>query len=126
MKPKRIQRQRTKGWRMPANTVSVTRPGKWGNPFIIINEEGFPWVTDSRDPSMPVLNMNRAAEAIGGTEFKRDMTWDEADRAVVALYRQHCIDTLPDLTPLRGKDLACWCKPGAPCHADVLLELANA
>lgn len=26
---------------------------------------------------------------------------------------------------LRGKDLACWCKPGAPCHADVLLEIAN-
>lgn len=29
------------------------------------------------------------------------------------------------LEPLRGKDLACWCKPGEPCHADVLLELAN-
>jgi hypothetical protein len=26
---------------------------------------------------------------------------------------------------LRGKDLACFCKEGAPCHADVLLELAN-
>lgn len=31
--PKRIQRKRTKGWTMPPNTVSVTRPGKWGNPF---------------------------------------------------------------------------------------------
>jgi hypothetical protein len=31
----------------------------------------------------------------------------------------------PDLTPLRGKRLACWCAPGAPCHADVLIELAN-
>ncbi len=26
---------------------------------------------------------------------------------------------------LRGKNLACWCKPGQPCHADVLLEIAN-
>jgi hypothetical protein len=26
---------------------------------------------------------------------------------------------------LRGKDLACWCKEGSPCHADILLELAN-
>lgn len=26
---------------------------------------------------------------------------------------------------LRGKNLACWCKPGEPCHADVLLEIAN-
>ena len=29
------------------------------------------------------------------------------------------------LTPLRGKDLACWCALDKPCHADVLLELAN-
>lgn len=30
-----------------------------------------------------------------------------------------------DISVLRGKSLACWCKPGEPCHADVLLELAN-
>jgi hypothetical protein len=35
--PKRIQRKRVKGWRMPENTVSVTRPGKWGNPYRIID-----------------------------------------------------------------------------------------
>lgn len=29
------------------------------------------------------------------------------------------------LSVLRGKNLACWCKVGDPCHADVLLELAN-
>jgi Domain of unknown function (DUF4326) len=27
---------------------------------------------------------------------------------------------------LRGKNLACWCKLGNPCHADVLLRWANA
>jgi hypothetical protein len=26
---------------------------------------------------------------------------------------------------LRGKNLACWCEPGAPCHADVLMKVAN-
>lgn len=26
---------------------------------------------------------------------------------------------------LRGKNLACWCKPGEDCHADILLEIAN-
>ena len=26
---------------------------------------------------------------------------------------------------LRGKNLACWCRPGEPCHADVLLRIAN-
>lgn len=30
-----------------------------------------------------------------------------------------------ELTKLRGKNLACWCKSDAPCHADVLLEIAN-
>lgn len=30
---KRIQQKRTKGWRMPPNTISVARPGKRGNPF---------------------------------------------------------------------------------------------
>lgn len=39
MMPKRIQRKRTKGWRMPEGAVSVTRPGNWGNPFKV-NEYG--------------------------------------------------------------------------------------
>jgi len=34
MRPKRIQRKRVLGWRMPENTVYVGRPTKWGNPFI--------------------------------------------------------------------------------------------
>lgn len=33
---------------------------------------------------------------------------------------------MPDLSELRGHDLACWCPLDQPCHADVLLELANA
>jgi hypothetical protein len=32
---------------------------------------------------------------------------------------------LEELPALRGKDLLCWCPPGKPCHAAVLLELAN-
>ena len=32
------------------------------------------------------------------------------------------LDALPSL---RGKNLACWCAPGRPCHADVLIEIAN-
>ena len=31
--PKRIQRKRTKGWRLPEGAICVTHPGKWGNPF---------------------------------------------------------------------------------------------
>ncbi len=32
-RPIRIRLSRTKGWRMPENTVVVARPSKWGNPF---------------------------------------------------------------------------------------------
>jgi hypothetical protein len=85
--PERIQRKRSKGWRMPENTVSVTRPGKWGNPF----EVG------------PELS---AAEA-------------------VRLFEENILPGLP-VHELRGKNLACFCPLGSPCHADLLLRSANA
>ncbi len=51
----------------------------------------------------------------------------DGDRAAcVALFRADAEKWPTDrLAPLRGKDLACWCAPGDPCHADVLIELAN-
>ncbi len=42
----------------------------------------------------------------------------------LARYRDQAIGCLP-IEDLRGKDLACWCALDQPCHADVLLELAN-
>ena len=33
MKPERVQLRRSKGWRMPPNTIKVGRSGKWGNRF---------------------------------------------------------------------------------------------
>lgn len=46
---------------------------------------------------------------------------------VPAVLRFACeVPPLLDLTPLRGKNLACWCRADQECHADVLLELANA
>lgn len=47
---------------------------------------------------------------------------------VVEAYRLWILRGNPlrnDMHELRGKDLVCWCAP-LPCHADVLLELANA
>lgn len=98
--PRRIQRRRTKGWRMPPNTVSVCRPGKFGNPFA---------VTDERTQ----------AEAVAA--FR---TWLTVDGCTAGLpeRKQQILESLHEL---RGKNLACFCKEGTPCHADVLLELAN-
>jgi len=82
--------------KLPDNAVYVGRPTKWGNPFII------------NDPLLP-----------RGLEQKRQMVIDE--------YRRYILDRpsmLADLPELKGKDLVCWCAP-LPCHADVLLELAN-
>ena len=95
MKPKRIQRKRTKGWKMPPNTVYVGRPSIWGNPYR---------VTDY------------AVRQFAVDDF----------RNLVLNYSY----TYPPLSQireqLRGKDLACWCPLDQPCHADVLLEIANA
>lgn len=110
--PKRIQRKRTKGWRMPTNTVSVTRPGRWGNPYFpgCGRARGFFDRTltlchhDVRDPRVQVKWFGELMEQ------KRSDNPEEFDAY---------------LAPLRGKDLACWCPLDQPCHADVLLELAN-
>jgi hypothetical protein len=91
-RPVRIQLSRKKGWRMPPNTVKVTRPGRWGNPF-------------------RVAGAYTAAQAVA--DFKAQLLSDprKVDDAIAHL---------------RGKNLACWCALDQPCHADVLLKVANA
>lgn len=98
--PVRIQRRRMKGWRMPENTVSVCRPGKWGNPFLV----------------GPERTQREAVEC-----FQAWLTTPHIT-AGIPEKKQAILDGLESL---RGKNLACWCKPGTPCHADVLLHLAN-
>jgi hypothetical protein len=93
-RPRRVQLSRKKGWRMPANTVSVARPGKWGNRFRVGDDV----------PGMPGEPMD-ALDAVHNFQLFQASTLD--------------------VTPLRGKNLACWCRLDQPCHADVLLELAN-
>jgi hypothetical protein len=106
--PVRIQLRRTKGWEMPPNTVKVDRTTKWGNPFVV--GETYPIVEEGY------------SEPIGQSKIA------SIEDAVYA-FRPWCDEYMAqwgDLEPLRGKNLACWCAPGSPCHADVLLELANA
>ena len=120
--PQRIQLSRRKGWRMPENTVSVARPGRWGNPFRILNEEGWPLITRVDGSGC----FNKREHGPGAVPAGEGTNWDNVHAHAVELFRERAVDGLPDLTPLRGKNLACWCALDQPCHADVLLELANA
>lgn len=90
---------------MPENTVKVDRSTKWGNPFRV-------------GSIVYVAGMSR--QAILDSEHS------------VAMYRQHVNHPIANILfretvrkELAGKNLACWCKPGEVCHADVLLEIAN-
>jgi hypothetical protein len=77
----------------------------------------------SETNKLSVVNVARPTK--WGNPFRVD-TMRDASQAVAAYRDRLMRDRLSEeLGELRGKNLACWCKPGAPCHADVLLELAN-
>ena len=120
MKPIRIQRERTKGWKMPPNTIYAGRPTILGNPFIGPNA------------------------AVAFRAFSRMiMQGHETARALLLLYDQMgYIPVVPGMIAVlsdmyypekfrkaigaaRGKNLACFCPIDRPCHADVLLDIAN-
>lgn len=103
-RPERIQRKRQRGWKKPDNTVCVTRGTFWGNPFVI-------------RPDLP------AGQKFG--QYYAVHTVQDA----LDCYREY-LDELPELKAkarrtLKGKNLACWCHPSEPCHADILLQIAN-
>lgn len=113
MTPKRIQLSREKGWRLPANAVKVDRTTSYGNPYVI---------GDKMDMKMVRRwgwNISAAGQKIvcedatmAVRRFAHALQWDEAIH-----------DWLRE--KLGGKDLACWCRPDEPCHADKLLAIAN-
>lgn len=114
--PERIQRRRTKGWRMPEGAVYVGRPSKWGNPFQVVALPGGFWT---------VVDDN-------GVDYREPYTgWADKSYAVLKAVRLFYADVKGELAPypplseLHGKDLVCWCPLDQACHADVLLELAN-
>ncbi len=155
MSPQRIQRQRIAGWRMPDNTVYVGRPTQWGNPFVFRNESrglvhygpqhlerfGREWDYEGRCSGHGASHdMWFSADDI----VKTDVRWGTREE-LVELFRLtltaptfgmrmaypsrkgHFLKvTVDDIRrEMAGKNLACWCKPGDACHADVLLEIAN-
>jgi hypothetical protein len=151
--PKRIQMTRQRPWRHEhPDAVIVARPGPWGNPFRvgetqlrsprIDGREG--WEIEDRlhktsGTREPFHHSDYTLREDGSKRYRvtwhdvRDATLDEC----VALYREYVTGEhdLLDWRPrpridairaaLAGRDLACWCPLDQPCHADVLLALAN-
>src|SRR5690554_1957454 len=115
---KRIQRKRTKGWRMPENTVYVGRPSKWGNPFRLTKDG----VIECYVPHRRVPGHWIDWSLTGGFNMEDILELYERwlNRELLAY-----VHIPPDVEELRGKDLACWCKEGEPCHGDVLIEYLN-
>lgn len=121
-KPKRIQRKRTKGFKLaeatdnPNGVVYVGRGTKWSNPFTIEKTESNVFQVVYRNKSnnliwsIPLLDKDVAFDNL--LEHYRGYMHDYLGKDYIS---EH----------LKGKDLACFCPLDSPCHADVLLELAN-
>ena len=121
--PDRIQLRRTGGWQKPPGAVAVTRPGKWGNPFVVLRDVN------------EAARRRKVKDLMWGVYYRGQMLvrWDTKELATldaVGRYRQLLFES-PAMAAearaeLAGKDLGCWCKPGDPCHADALMLFANA
>jgi hypothetical protein len=115
-KPMRVQHKRTKGWRLPENTVIVSRPTIWGNP----------WTIESvRDSGLFRPGQERKVAVDCYRDWLGEHGTRTEDFPIYKKLEAQRAKILRRLPELRGKNLACWCKEGEICHADVLLELAN-
>jgi hypothetical protein len=115
---KRIQRKRTKGWRMPENATYVGRPSKFGNPFKLTPDG---WILYYKQNKL-----------IGDPWCYWSETGGHSLEDIILLYEKWITGKLPkwlpkvpDISTLKGKDLVCWCPLDRPCHADILLKLLN-
>lgn len=117
---KRIQRKRTKGWKMPENSKYIGRPTKWGNPFKL-TDDGYimcysigrkkldPWIIWSATGGFTLTDIVELYER-----------WIKAE-----LYNFEFLPAPPSIIELKGMDLACFCSLSSPCHADVLIKLLS-
>ena len=107
--PRRIQRKRTRGWKMPPNTVYVGRPTMWGNHAPI---------SDRENRAYSVAWFRRWVEETASWAWKGRAQIELRDKNLACWCR---------LCPAHadGKPVGIVCDDCAHCHADVLLELAN-
>ena|SRR3972149_10465621 len=122
LQPVRLQRKRTMGYKMTSPNglpvVYVGRPTKWGNPFKLTSD-GF-------------ILYYKTGKIIGDPWCYWSAKMGFSINDIVELYEQWITNKLPkwlpeipDISELKGKNLACWCALDQPCHADVLIELCQ-
>jgi hypothetical protein len=97
--PHRVQLKRSAGWKMPPNTVKVDRTTRWGNPFT---------AADCGSVAVAVASHGR---------------WMRGEIAAPGAVEPPEADAIR--AALAGRNLACWCPSPGPCHADLLLKIAN-
>jgi hypothetical protein len=115
--PQRMQVSREAGFNLQQASMAlnglpaklVTRPGKWGNPFSI-DDVAAQYGLDRGAAQAKAVAM--AGEWLRGSLDARLSPGPPPSRDEIR-------------AELAGHNLACWCRPGTPCHADVLIELAN-
>lgn len=105
MAVQRVQLRRTRGWRIPPNTIKVDRSTRWGNPYKVGQRVRHPLTgrlveVENRDDAIRLFALY--IKSIAGSKLASDAR-----------------------ETLRGKHVACWCPEGLPCHGDVLIRIAN-
>lgn len=134
--PDRITLSRAKGWRKPEGAIVVARPSIWGNPWGIGNPGTIELVMDgvkTRYQVKEAIDQTFAVALFGMWIERHNVPYNYLPKVTIPtghrMMRGHLYARrqliLANLDQLRGHDLCCWCKPGQPCHADVLLRMAN-
>lgn len=122
--PIRLQLSRRKGYSLQSASIAanglpahrVTRPGLFGNPFA---------VTAGRDTASAVrafrgfLRTWSESAIADGTRFEDGTEAPVAGIGMIVLRNR----IRANIWRLRGHNLACFCAPGTPCHADIYLAL---
>ena len=153
MSPQRVQRQRTKGWRAPMCSCGCGKPARYvGRPTLLGNQwvvggvyRDTEWEQQhfhAREGGTPIP-FPWTMEEVARRATERGLSWFfdriRSPQQAVNLYRRDMEFWASDdedsyeyaMDHLRGHDLMCWCPledaegNRIPCHADVLLELAN-
>lgn len=124
MTPVRIQRKRTKGWKMPPNTIYVGRPTIYGNPFKEVGDMIYGDASHRRKILSPWIYID-AGPTGDVVELYKDWITGIGDQAILSRVRP-CPFTIEDIKKeLGGKNLACFCCLECKCHASVLLKISN-